>query len=69
MLGPPTVVEFKNRRGEFYDQEDFNGRPVLLRFIISSIKPESCKFEQSFSIHSRQDLENKWNAIDTRVNE
>ena len=44
MLGPPTVVEFKNRRREFYDQEDFNGRAV------------------------RQDLENKWNAIDTRVN-
>jgi hypothetical protein len=31
------------------DQEDFNGRPVLVRFIISDIKPESCKFEQSFS--------------------
>jgi hypothetical protein len=45
----PTVGKFKNGRGEFYDQEDFNGRPVLVRFIISDIKPESCKFEQSFS--------------------
>ena len=48
-LGTPTVGEFKNGQGEFFDQEDFNGRPVLVRFIISDIKPESCKFEQSFS--------------------
>jgi hypothetical protein len=25
-LGTPTVGEFKNGRGEFFDQEDFNGR-------------------------------------------
>ena len=34
VLGTPTIGEFKNGRGEFYDQEDFNGRPVLVRFII-----------------------------------
>jgi len=44
-LDTSTVGEFKNGRGEFYDQEDFNGRPVLVRFIISGIKSESCKFE------------------------
>jgi hypothetical protein len=38
-LGTPTIGEFKNGRGEFFDQEDFNGRPVLVRFIISDIKP------------------------------
>jgi hypothetical protein len=48
-LGTPTVGEFKNGRGEFFDQETFDGRPVPVRFIISDIKPESCKFEQSFS--------------------
>jgi len=44
-LDTSTVGEFKNGRGEFYDQEDFNGRPVLVGFIISGIKSESCKFE------------------------
>jgi hypothetical protein len=68
-LGTPTVGEFKNGRGEFYDQEDFNGRPVLVRFIISDIKPESCKFEQSFSTDSGKTWEVNWIAIDTRVNE
>jgi len=65
--GTPTVGEFKNGRGEFYDQEDFNGRPVLVRFIISDIKPESCKFEQSFSTDGGKTWEVNWIATDTRV--
>jgi hypothetical protein len=69
MLGTPTIGEFKNGRGEFFDQEDFNGRPVLVRFTISDIKPESCKFEQSFSTDSGKTWEINWIAIDTRVKE
>ena len=68
-LGTPTVGEFRNGRGEFYDQEDFNGRLVLVRFIISDIKPESCKFEQSFSTDGGKTWEVNWIAIDTRVKE
>ena len=68
-LGTPTVGEFKNGRGEFFDQEDFNGRSVLVRFIISDIKPESCKFEQSFSTDGGKTWEANWIAIDTRVKE
>ena len=30
-LGVPTVGEFKNGRGEFFDQESINGRTVLVR--------------------------------------
>ena len=59
----------QNGRGEFFDQEDFNGRPVLVRFIISDIKPESCKFEQSFSTDGGKTWEANWIAIDTRVKE
>jgi hypothetical protein len=66
-LGTPTVGEFKNGQGEFFDPEDFNGRPVLVRFIISGIKPESCKFEQSFSTDGGKTWEVNWIAIDTRV--
>ncbi len=53
-------------QGEFYDQETFNGRPVLVRFIISDIKTESCKFEQSFSADGDKTWEVNWIAIDTR---
>ena len=47
-LTQPTIGEFKNGRGEFYDQETLNGRAILVRFVISDITQNSCRFEQSF---------------------
>jgi hypothetical protein len=46
---PPTVGEFKEGRGEFYDQEAFKGRAILARIIWSDISANSHRFEQSFS--------------------
>jgi hypothetical protein len=40
-----------------------------VRFIISDIKPEFCKFEQSFSTDNGKTWEVNWIAIDTRVKE
>jgi hypothetical protein len=48
-LTPPIVGEFKNGRGEFYDQEPYNGRSILVRIVWSDITPDSHRFEQSFS--------------------
>ena len=45
----PSVGEFKNGRGEFYDQETFKGRTILVRIVWSDITPDSHHFEQSFS--------------------
>jgi len=66
-LAQPTIGEFKNGRGEFYDQETFNGRVILVRFVISDITPTSCRFEQSFSDDGGKTWEVNWIAIDTRV--
>jgi len=66
-LGQPTIGGFKDGRGEFYDQESFNGRAVLVRFVISEIKPDSCHFEQSFSTDGGRTWEVNWIATDTRV--
>ncbi len=49
VLGPPAVGEFKNGRGEFYDQETYHGRAILVRFAVFDITPDSCRFEQAFS--------------------
>lgn len=46
---PPTIVEFKNGRGEFYDQEPFNGRAIWVRFTIFSINADSAQSEQALS--------------------
>ena len=66
-IGIPTVGEFKNGRGEFYDQETFNGRAIFVRFIISDITENSCRFEQSFSDDGGKTWEVNWIATDTRV--
>src|SRR5262245_11757612 len=66
-LGQPTVGVFRNGRGEFYDQESFGGRAILVRFVISEIKPDSCHFEQSFSTDGGRTWEVNWIATDTRM--
>ena len=65
-LSQPTIGEFKNGRGEFFDQESFNGRAILVRFVISDITPNSCRFEQAFSEDGGKTWEVNWIATDTR---
>ena len=48
-MSQPVVGEFKNGRAEFYDQEPYKGRAILVRFTISDITATSCHFEQAFS--------------------
>jgi hypothetical protein len=66
-LSPPSIGEFKDGRGEFFAQESLNGRAILVRFVISVITPDSCRFEQSFSDDGGKTWEVNWIAIDTRV--
>jgi hypothetical protein len=66
-LSQPTVGEFKNGRGEFFDEETLNGRAIYVRFVISKITPNSCRFEQSFSDDGGKTWEVNWVATDTRV--
>ena len=65
-LAQPTVGEFKDGRGEFYDQETLNGRAILVRFVISQITTTSCHFEQAFSADGGKTWEVNWIATDTR---
>lgn len=67
VMTTPTIGEFKNGRGEFYSQEDFNGRAILVRFVISDITLNSCRFEQAFSNDGGKTWEVNWIAVDTRV--
>jgi hypothetical protein len=66
-LSQPTIGEFKNGRGEFFDQETLSGRAILVRFVISDITPNSCHFEQAFSSDGGKTWEVNWIATDTRV--
>jgi hypothetical protein len=68
-LSTPTIGEFNNGRGEFYDQETLGDRAILVRFVISDIRTDSCHFEQSFSADGGKTWEVNWIATDTRIKE
>jgi hypothetical protein len=59
-LSIPTVGRFTNGRGEFYDYEIFEGKAVLVRFLWLNIKPDSCRWEQAFSIDGGKTWETNW---------
>jgi hypothetical protein len=68
-MSQPTIGEFKNGRGEFFDQETLNDRAIFVRFVISDITPNSCHFEQAFSNDGGKTWEVNWIATDTRTKE
>jgi hypothetical protein len=63
----PSIGEFRDGRGEFYDQEMLGDRAILVRFVISDITPNSVRFEQAFSADGGKTWETNWIATDTRV--
>jgi hypothetical protein len=67
VLSTPTIGEFKNGVGEFYDQEPLRGRAILVRFVITALTPDSIRFVQSFSDDGGKTWEPNWVATDTRV--
>ena len=66
-MAQPAIGEFKNGRGEFYDQETLNGRAILVRFVIAPVTADSCRFEQAYSDDGGKTWEVNWIATDTRA--
>ena len=66
-LSQPVVGEFNNGRGEFYDQEPYNGRAILVRFSVSDITSNSCHFEQAFSADGGKNWETNLVVAETLV--
>ena len=56
-----------SRHGVFYGADTFNGRPILVRFVIDVIDARTVHFEQSFSANGGVDWELNWVAVDKRV--
>jgi len=59
-LETPLIGGFENGRGEFYDQEMFEGRSIYVRFIWSEITQNSCRWEQAFSEDGGKNWETNW---------
>jgi len=67
LLTAPTIGQFKNGRGEFFGLEDLDGRPIFVRFVITPVNPDLCRFEQAFSDDGGKTWEVNWIAEDTRI--
>ena len=57
---PPVVGSFTGNRGEFFDEEDFKGRAILVRYMWLNISPQAARMEQSFSPDGGKTWEVNW---------
>jgi hypothetical protein len=57
---PPVAGEFNGNRGEFYDQEQYKGRSILVRYVWLNISPKSARMEQAFSADGGKTWETNW---------
>ncbi len=57
---PPVVGQFSNGRGEFYDQEEHDGRAIFARYVWTKVTTNSPHFEQSFSTDGGKTWETNW---------
>ncbi|MHB8812675.1 MAG: hypothetical protein ACYDAE_05365 [Steroidobacteraceae bacterium] len=66
-IGVPTIGEFRNGIGTFYDQEPIGGREVLVRNVWSNVTMNSARFVQAISDDGGKSWTTNWIADDTRV--
>ena len=57
---PPVVGQFTDGLGEFYDQEEFGGRSILVRYQWFNVSPVAARMEQSFSPDGGKSWEVNW---------
>jgi hypothetical protein len=57
---PPVVGQFNGKRGEFYNQQTWEGRAVLVRYVWLNVSPKSSRMEQSFSSDGGKTWEVNW---------
>ena len=57
---PPVTGQFTGRRGEFYNQQDWKGRAVLVRYEWTDISPKASRMEQAFSADGGRTWEVNW---------
>jgi hypothetical protein len=67
LLTTPSIGGFKDGRGEFFNRDTYNGRAILVRFVITKISNDKYRFEQAFSADDGKTWEVNWIAVDERV--
>lgn len=65
-LTTPMIGDFSSGKGIFYDQEDLDGKPIFVRFVITKETADRIRFEQAYSEDGGAHWEVNWIAVDTR---
>lgn len=60
VLERPMIGGFTDGRGEFYDQEIYEGKAIYVRYVWSNITATSCRWEQAFSSDGGKTWETNW---------
>lgn len=60
LFGEPMIGAFVGGRGDFYDQEPYNGKAILARFSFLDLAPGSNRDEQAFSTDGGRTWEVNW---------
>jgi hypothetical protein len=62
----PMVGQFTTGRGEFYNQQIFEGRAIYVRFTWTNINTDKPHFEQAFSTDGGKTWETNWITEQTK---
>jgi hypothetical protein len=57
---PPVVGQFDGKRGEFFNQQEWKGRTVLVRYVWLDLGAKAARMEQSFSDDGGKTWEVNW---------
>jgi hypothetical protein len=60
ILQPPMIGRFDGDAGEFYGDEEVDGKPVLCRFIWTRVSADAPRWEQAFSNDGGKTWETNW---------
>ena len=59
-LSTPQIGKFTDGQGEFYAQDDIDGKPIWVRYVWSKITATSVHFEQAYSPDAGKSWEVNW---------
>lgn len=68
-LTVPVVGEFNDGIGIFTCDDQFEGRPIIVRYIWSNITKNTARWEQAFSPDGGRTWETNWVMHQTRIGE
>lgn len=66
LLTPAVFGGFQDGVGTFYGDDQLDGRPIKVRFLIFRQGPDKARFEQAFSADGGTTWETNWIAVDRR---